>query len=92
MLGSYWGKFAKITGLGAAVVFALLLIYLVGYAIGTRSGYYGAEAEGYAAQYPQETGKQVNDCFELTARADVAQCVDEAIEASRENQRGERVT
>lgn len=89
MLTTSHVKFAKIAGLVAAFLSALLVIYALGFAIGQRSGEYGADAQGYTAQYPRDTAKQIDDCFKLPTRADTTKCADEAVKASHENQRSE---
>jgi len=71
----------------AMLVIAGALAYT--FQIGALTGRKDAEAQGYSAAYPNDTSKQIADCWNMTDRATAQKCVEDAIDASREAQRSE---
>lgn len=59
------------------------------YHMGELSGRKDAQAEGYAAAYPNDTSKQIADCWTKADTATAQECVAGAIQASHEAQRSE---
>ena len=90
MSRSDWLKFSKTVGLVSASFVLTLIVYFAGYRIGNVSGHYDSQADGAAAQYPSDTQRVIDGCFELTTQAAISECVSKAIEASHENQRAEQ--
>jgi len=87
---SDWLNVAKIGGLACLGLGAAIFIFWWGVTLGAKSGYYGAQSQGYASQYPSDTDKRIEQCFTNPDLAAAKQCAQEAITADRENQRGER--
>lgn len=90
MSRSDWFKYYKIVGLAAAAFIVILGLYLIGHFTGRVSGYYSGKADYAADQYPSETKRNIDNCFDLPSRPEISQCVTEAINTSRENQRSEQ--
>lgn len=57
--------------------------------MGQISGHKDAQAQGYAAAYPNDTSKQIADCWTTADTATAQECVANAIQASHEAQRSE---
>lgn len=81
----------RIEALAAQILCATVLIGLVVliYNLGRAYGYSGAQAQGYAAQYPSDTDKAIEACPIDGDSAAFRKCVSEAIAASHESQRSE---
>lgn len=91
MSKSDWLKLAKAIGLGFGLLGFLIGVYLTGYGMGSAGGYFDAQANGYAAQYPADTDQRVDHCFgEGLAPRDTQACVSEAVQSAHENQRTEQ--
>ncbi|MFL0670944.1 MAG: hypothetical protein ACJLS3_05800 [Erythrobacter sp.] len=58
--------------------------------MGQSSGFHQAEANGYAAQYPSDTQKRIEECLAKRPIGDVPECMEAAIRASHESQRSEQ--
>jgi hypothetical protein len=79
----------KLTAISAWLLTGAIITYACGVAIGSKLGYYEAQSDGYAAQYPSETDKRVAHCFDSGVTPSAKECAQEAIEASRDSQRSE---
>lgn len=75
------------------VVFLILLfvasIFLFGASLGSKSGYYSAQSEGYASQFPSDTDIKIEQCFDEADKSALKKCAQEAIASGRESQREE---
>lgn len=89
MLKSYWNEYRKLLSLTALALFCAILLFYGGVAIGSMSGYYSAQAEGYSSQYPRDTEKRVEDCKTKTDVTDLRRCIAEVVKDSHESQRSE---
>lgn len=91
MLRGDFQKFVKAGGLIALGLCAVIGLYLAGYSVGIASGRYGAEADGFSAQYADDTRRSVDHCRQTErSMSEADKCVDTVLAASRENQRGEK--
>lgn len=70
-------------------VMALIGLVVLIYNLGRAYGYNGAQAQGYAAQYPSDTDKAIDACSMGGGDAAFRKCVSEAIASSHESQRSE---
>jgi hypothetical protein len=93
MLGSYWREHREIVRLGviaSGLLFAAVALYGLGVLVGQNLGYYDAQADGYAAQYPYDTDQRVEQCFTQSVGTAAKECAQDAIAAGRENYRDEQ--
>lgn len=79
----------KTVGLGLGLLVALLAVLFTGYGLGTSTGYFDAQADGYAVQYRQDTARRADNCFAANSVFAVKQCVSQAIATSRDQDRAE---
>jgi hypothetical protein len=82
--GNWGGGFAVVAAL-ASVSGALFYSYI----IGNISGRLDTETSRHAARYEEATSKDINECHAKADRAQVRECVNNAIKSSHENQRDE---
>lgn len=93
MLKPDWSKHSDIirwVGLTFAALTGAVIMLTIGLSIGGGLGYYEAQADGYAAQYPNETDQRVAECFDQAVGASAKKCTQDAIEAGRDDQRSEK--
>jgi hypothetical protein len=82
---SYWGGGFAAVAVLASVSGALFYSYT----IGNISGRLDTETSRHAARYEDATSKDINECYAKSDRAQVRECVNNAIKSSHENQRDE---
>lgn len=93
MLKRDWSKHRDVirwVGFTFTALTGAVIMLTIGLSIGGSLGYHEAQADGYAAQYPNETDKRVAKCFDQTAIASAKKCAQDAVEAGRDDQRSER--
>ena len=87
MSASNWSVRDKVVA-GSFFLFAGIVFVCAIFAVGYSKGTHRAEAQNYAAEYPHDTQKRLNECPVDTTVAFV-ECAEEIISSSREEQRSE---
>ena len=89
MSGSDRSRHVALIGASLAAISVICGTLTYSYHMGELSGRKDAQAEGYAAAYPNDTSKQIADCWTKADTATAQECVAGAIQASHEAQRSE---
>lgn len=90
MSGNNWSKGIATLALSAVLLLTMFGLLFYAYQIGVGSGSKQAEANGYAAEYPADTAKRIDQCWAKAESSDQQECIEDAIKSSHESQRSEK--